>query len=79
MKLFVEYFGLFIFGFVVFIGGLVALPEIGGYDMSLGGTVRLLLAFIVIVGGFSWYYSADLPLGGRSSSRTRRESDSSTL
>ena len=79
MKFFVEYFGLFIFGFVVLVGGLVALPEIGGYEMELGGMARLLLDFIVIVGGFSWYYSADLPSGVRSSSRTRRESDSSTL
>ncbi len=79
MKLFAEYFGLFIFGFVVLIGGLVAIPEVGGYEMSLGGMVRLLLAFIVIGGGLAWYYSADLPWGGRSSSRARQDSDSSTF
>lgn len=63
MKFLVEYFGLFIFGFVVFVGGLVTLPKIGAPETSPGGMVGLILAFVVIVGGFSWYYNADLPSG----------------
>jgi hypothetical protein len=65
MKLVVEYFGLFIFGFVVFVGGLVALPKVGAPETSPGEMGGLILAFIVIVGGFSWYYNADLPSGSR--------------
>ncbi|WP_103019697.1 hypothetical protein [Salinibacter altiplanensis] len=63
MKVIVEYFGLFIFAFVVFVGGLVALPEIGAPETSLGEMGGLALAFIVIAGGFSWFYSAELPSG----------------
>jgi hypothetical protein len=68
MRFIVEYFGVFIFGFVVFVGGLVALPEIGAPETSLGEMGGLILAFIVIVGGFSWYYNADLPSGARTPS-----------
>jgi hypothetical protein len=76
MKFIVEYFGVFIFGFVVFVGGLVALPEIGAPKTSLGEMGGLILAFIVIVGGFSWYYNADLPSGARTPPRGRPGSDS---
>ncbi len=69
MKFIVEYFGVFIFGFVVFVGALVALPEIGAPETSLGEMGGLILAFIVIVGGFSWYYNADLPSGAAARSR----------
>lgn len=70
MKLLVEYFGLFIFAFVLFVGGLVALPEIGAPETSPGEMGGLILAFIVIAGGFSWYYNAELPSGSRTPSRT---------
>ncbi|MFB6097975.1 MAG: hypothetical protein ABEK84_02475 [Salinibacter sp.] len=75
MRFLVEYFGVFIFGFVVFVGGLVALPKIGAPETSPGGMAGLMLAFIVIVGGFTWYYNADLPSGARTPSRTRRRGD----
>lgn len=71
MRLIVEYFGLFIFAFVLFVGGLVALPEIGAPETSLGEMGGLILAFIVIAGGFSWYYNAELPSGSRTPSRKR--------
>jgi hypothetical protein len=61
MKFIVEYFGVFIFGFVVFVGALVTLPELGAPDTSPGEMGGLALAFVVIVGGFSWYYNAELP------------------
>jgi len=77
MKFIVEYFGVFIFGFVVFVGGLVALPEIGAPETSPGEMGGLILAFIVIVGGFSWYYNADLPSGSQTPSRRRSGPDSS--
>ena len=78
MRFIVEYFGVFIFGFVVFVGGLVALPEIGAPQTSLGEMGGLILAFIVIVGGFSWYYNADLPSGARTPSRGQPESGPSS-
>jgi hypothetical protein len=57
MKLFLDYFGLGIFAFVVFVGGLVALPELGGApETSVNEMIGLVLAFVVIAGGFSWYY-----------------------
>jgi hypothetical protein len=77
MKFLVEYFGIFIFGFVVFVGGLVALPEIGAPETEPGGMAGLILAFLVIVGGFSWYYSADLPSGTQARSRRQGRTDSS--
>jgi len=76
VKVIVEYFGVFIFGFVVFVGGLVVLPEIGAPETSPGEIGGLLLAFIVIAGGFSWFYSAELPSGSRTPSRRRRDPDS---
>lgn len=75
MKVLVEYFGMFIFAFVVFVGGLVALPEIGAPETSPGEMGGLALAFIVIAGGFSWYYNADLPSGSSTPSRRRPGTD----
>jgi hypothetical protein len=62
MKVLVEYFGLFIFAFVILIGGLVALPDLGpAPETTLREVVGLGLAFLVITGGFSWYYFATSP------------------
>lgn len=62
MKVLLDYFGLFIFAFVVFVGGLVALPEFTTAPRtSLRETLGLVLAFVVIAGGFSWYYFATAP------------------
>jgi hypothetical protein len=59
MKLLLDYFGLAIFAFVVFVGGLVALPAFGEAPQTSGSEILGLgLAFIVIAGGFSWYYFA---------------------
>lgn len=59
MKFLLDYFGLGIFAFVVFVGGLVALPSITeAPETSPGEMMGLALAFIVIAGGFSWYYFA---------------------
>lgn len=74
MKFIVEYFGLFIFGFVVFVGGLVVLPRVGAPETSLGEMGGLILAFIVIAGGFSWFYNADLPSGSRTPYRSGPDS-----
>jgi len=57
MKLILDYFGPIIFAFVVFVGGLITLPQV----TSMPGTpfpevVGLALAFVVVVGGFTWYY-----------------------
>ena len=71
MKVLVEYFGMFIFAFVVFVGGLVALPEIGAPETPPDEMGGLALAFIVIAGGFSWYYNADLPSGTSAPSHRR--------
>jgi hypothetical protein len=76
MKFIVEYFGLIIFAFVLFVGGLVALPEIGAPKTSLGEMGGLVLAFIVIAGGFSWFYNAELPSGSRTRPRSRPGPDS---
>ncbi|MFB6273643.1 MAG: hypothetical protein ABEL51_12185 [Salinibacter sp.] len=76
MKFIAEYFGVFIFGFVVFVGGLVALPKIGAPKTSPGEMGGLVLAFIVIAGGFTWYYNADLP-SGTQTRRRRPGGDSS--
>lgn len=59
MKLITEYFGLLVFGFVVFMAGLVALPP----ATSAGELVGMGLGFVVIAGGFSWYYTSELPAG----------------
>ena len=63
MKFLLDYFGLFIFAFVVFVGGLVALPTLTeAPQTSTREMMGLTLAFIVIAGGFSWYYfSAPTP------------------
>lgn len=59
MKLIIEYIGLFVFAFVLLVGGLIALPRITGMPQtSPGEMVGLTLAFVVIAGGFSWYYFA---------------------
>ena len=59
MKILRNYFGLFIFSFVVFVGGLVALPELTpAPETTFRDVLGLGLAFIVIAGGFSWYYFA---------------------
>lgn len=71
MRFLVEYFGGLIFGFVVLVGGLVALPEIGAPELAPGEVGGLALAFIVIAGGFSWYYTANLLAGGDESRRGR--------
>jgi hypothetical protein len=59
MKLLLEYFGLLVFCFVLLVGGMIALPETTSLPAtSLGEMVGLGLAFIVIGGGFTWYYLA---------------------
>lgn len=59
MKLLLEYFGLIIFAFVVLVGGLILLPRVTAMPAtSPGEMVGLALAFVVIGGGFSWYYLA---------------------
>ncbi len=62
MNVLVEYFGFFIFAFVVLVGGLVALPELTAAPAtSIQEMLGLGLAFAVITGGFSWYYFATSP------------------
>jgi hypothetical protein len=59
MKLLLEYFGLLVFAFVVLVGGLVALPRVTSLPVTTPDELLGLgLAFIVIAGGFSWYYLA---------------------
>jgi hypothetical protein len=71
MKLLLDYFGMFIFAFVVFVGGLVALPSVTeAPNTSVREMLGLALAFIVITGGFSWYYFA-APTPPQDSSRGR--------
>lgn len=70
MKFFLDYFGLGIFVFVVFVGGLVALPSVTeAPQTSPSEMVGLVLAFVVIAGGFSWYYFA-APVSPRRSSES---------
>ena len=71
MKVLRNYFGLFIFSFVVFVGGLVALPELTpALETTFRDVLGLGLAFIVIAGGFSWYYfAAPSPPSGRGDDR----------
>lgn len=65
MNVIVDYFGLFIFAFVVFVGGLVALPAVTeAPQTSPREMMGLGLAFVVITGGFSWYYFATAPRDG---------------
>lgn len=59
MKLLLEYFGLIVFCFVVLVGGLILLPRVSAAPpVSPSEMVGLGLAFIVIGGGFFWYYLA---------------------
>ena len=59
MKLLLEYFGLIVLAFVVLVGGLILLPRVTTMpETSPGEMVGLALAFVVIGGGFSWYYLA---------------------
>ena len=75
MKVLVEYFGLFIFAFVVLVGGLVALPTLGpAPETTLRDIVGLSLAFVVITGGFSWYYFATAPADLTGGGEPRRSS-----
>jgi hypothetical protein len=73
MRLLVEYFGFLIFGFVTLVAALVALPP----STSTGEVLGLGLALVVISGGFTWYYNADLPAGApaRRSDRPNEPSD----
>lgn len=72
-----EYFGIFIFGFVVLVGSLVVLPETTGMPgVSPSEIVGLLLAFIVIAGGFSWYYFASATPPRRRQEPRRQENGS---
>lgn len=73
MKLLLDYFGLFIFAFVVFVGGLVALPSVTeAPQTSTREMLGLTLAFVVIAGGFSWYYfAAPTPPRDRGDDRPR--------
>lgn len=57
VKLLFEYFGLFVFAFVLFVGTLILGPRVTVMPVSSPGEmVGLTLALIVIAGGFSWYY-----------------------
>lgn len=59
MKVIFEYFGLFIFSFVVVVGGVILFPKLGNVPAtSSSELVGLGLAFIVIAGGFTWFYFA---------------------
>lgn len=59
MKLLIEYFGFLIFAFVLLVGGFILLPRVTSMPQtSPGEMVGLGLAFVVIAGGFSWYYLA---------------------
>lgn len=59
MKLLLEYFGLIIFAFVVFVGGLILLPRVTAMPQSSPGElVGLVLGVVVVAGGFTWYYLA---------------------
>jgi hypothetical protein len=59
MKLLLEYFGLIVFCFVVLVGGLILLPRVTtAPPVSPSEMVGLGLAFVVIGGGFSWFYLA---------------------
>lgn len=59
MKLVLEYFGLLIFCFVLLVGALITLPRTTALpDTSPSEMLALGLAFVVIGGGFTWYYLA---------------------
>lgn len=60
MKIFLEYFGLLIFAFVLLVSGAILMPQISAMpDTSEGQMLRLGLAFVVIAGGFTWFYFAN--------------------
>lgn len=68
MKLLLEYFGLIVFSFVVLVGGLIVLPRVTSMPESTPGEmVGLTLGFVVIGGGFSWYYLASSHQGSSES------------
>lgn len=72
MKFLLDYFGLAIFAFVAFVGGLVALPEIANAPRTSPSEVMgLVLAFVVIAGGFSWYYFAATSRDASESSQSK--------
>lgn len=74
MKLLLEYFGLLIFLFVLLVGGLIALPEQTALPAtSVGEGVGMVLGFVVIAGGFSWYYFAASHQGTERSGRERND------
>lgn len=64
MKLLLEYFGFFVFAFVLLVGGLILGPRVTPMPASSPGElVGLGLAGVVIVGGFLWYYLASTHQG----------------
>lgn len=72
MKLLLEYFGLFVFAFVLLVGGLILGPRVAFMPASsTGELVGLGLAGAVIVGGFAWYYLAGTHQGRPSGTPTR--------
>ena len=59
MKLLLEYFGLIVFSFVVLVGGYILLPRVTSMPQTpTREMVGLVLGFVVIAGGFSWFYLA---------------------
>ena len=72
MKLLLEYFGLIVFAFVVLVGGLILLPRVTMMPATTPSEmVGLALAFLVIGGGFSWYYLASSHQGKAGSTPRR--------
>jgi hypothetical protein len=68
VKLLLEYFGLFVFAFVLLVGGLILGPRVTFMPISSPGEMGGLgLALIVIAGGFAWYYLAATHQGRPSS------------
>ena len=85
MTRFLEYFGVFIFAFVVLVGGLIVLPGMTAMPQTSPDEILGLgLAFMVIAGGFSWYYLARTHQGTSGASvtegppRARRSRPTST-
>lgn len=57
MSVFMEYFGLILFVCAAILGSLFLLPEMSGQaGTSWGEILRIVLAFLVVAAGFSWYY-----------------------
>lgn len=66
MKLLLEYIGFLIFAFVLLVGGFILLPRVTSMPQtSPGEIVGLALAFVVIAGGFTWFYLATSHQGSR--------------